>query len=398
MAFSATKIRRGATVAAISLVLLAGLGTFVPPAGSEVDASVMVETVLTSNGIDRATVAAVVDGTVITQRDANDAVALYRSSHGLADDDVWAAYLAENGLTERAVRIELVRDLVDDELLGRRAEELGIEVTDDDVSAAISEVEGLYPSHESFLSALSANGYTESTYRDAVRRRLVRAALCDAEVPDALPTHQQIEQYAQTVAPTLAGRRSSQILFSADDYDLAMSVLEKLNNGADFAQMAQEYSIDPSGADGGDVGWDSLVFVTSNYEDALSQLEVGEVAGPLRTRFGYHLIKCTDVYEVAYNDDGTIDLGSIPSDLLQLIEESAEARLSTQLFSTYVGNLEATACVALFDADAEQVPIEESGLSTVVVPLVAEDSDLASEEQQPALDAQADILQAVVSG
>ncbi|MCT8139492.1 peptidylprolyl isomerase [Anaerobacillus sp. CMMVII] len=77
--------------------------------------------------------------------------------------------------------------------------------------------------------------------------------------------------------------------------ETAEEVLEKLNQGEDFAELAQEYSIDPgSGANGGSLGSFERGRMVPEFEKAAFALEVGEISEPVQSDFGYHIIKVTD--------------------------------------------------------------------------------------------------------
>ena len=74
----------------------------------------------------------------------------------------------------------------------------------------------------------------------------------------------------------------------------AQQLLERLNKGEDFAALAKQYSQDPGGQNtGGDIGWFRPdIFVDHNFCDAVTGLKKGEYTkAPVRTRFGWHLIK-----------------------------------------------------------------------------------------------------------
>ena len=65
--------------------------------------------------------------------------------------------------------------------------------------------------------------------------------------------------------------------------------------GADFAKEAREKSEDKSAKDnGGDLGYFTALSMVYSFETAAYNAKVGEVTMPVRTRFGYHLIKVTD--------------------------------------------------------------------------------------------------------
>ena len=79
------------------------------------------------------------------------------------------------------------------------------------------------------------------------------------------------------------------------DEKTAQSILTQLREGANFAELAKEYSLDASSLDsGGDLGWFERGQMVKEFELAVFALEVGEISEPIRTGFGYHIIKLLD--------------------------------------------------------------------------------------------------------
>lgn len=78
----------------------------------------------------------------------------------------------------------------------------------------------------------------------------------------------------------------------------AKAVLEELKKGADFAELAKKHSEDLSNkAQGGDLGFFPAGRMTKPFEDAAFSLKPGDLSDPVRTEFGYHLIKVEEVKE-----------------------------------------------------------------------------------------------------
>lgn len=94
--------------------------------------------------------------------------------------------------------------------------------------------------------------------------------------------------------------RASHILFAITNDDSASALksareaLAQLKGGRSFADMAFEKSTDKmSAANGGDVGWFNKGRMVKPFEEAVFKTPVGQIAGPVRTQFGYHIIKVT---------------------------------------------------------------------------------------------------------
>lgn len=85
----------------------------------------------------------------------------------------------------------------------------------------------------------------------------------------------------------------------------AATLKTQLADGADFAELAKAKSTDTgSGANGGDLGWFGLGMMVKPFEDAVVAAKVGEVTGPVKSDFGYHLIL---VKETRVADKPTLD-------------------------------------------------------------------------------------------
>ncbi len=68
---------------------------------------------------------------------------------------------------------------------------------------------------------------------------------------------------------------------------------KKIEGGEDFAELARQHSRCPSGKQGGDLGEFGPGQMVREFDDVVFRATVGEVHGPVRTQFGYHLIEIT---------------------------------------------------------------------------------------------------------
>lgn len=85
--------------------------------------------------------------------------------------------------------------------------------------------------------------------------------------------------------------RASHILVNSEGE--AEKLKAEVENGKAFEDLAKEHSLCPSGKAGGDLGWFDRGMMVKPFEDACYSMKEGEVSEPIKTQFGYHLIKLT---------------------------------------------------------------------------------------------------------
>ena len=86
--------------------------------------------------------------------------------------------------------------------------------------------------------------------------------------------------------------RAAHILVAKEDK--AKELLQMIKNGTSFADLAKQHSMCPSGRKGGDLGWFGKGMMVKEFEDAAFNHAKGEVVGPVKTQFGWHLIQVVD--------------------------------------------------------------------------------------------------------
>lgn len=86
----------------------------------------------------------------------------------------------------------------------------------------------------------------------------------------------------------------SEIMSDADAQQRMVIIKERLDNGADFAELARQYSEDASANSGGDLGWVNPGDTVPQFEQAMNLLAPGEISEPVRSPFGWHIIQVQD--------------------------------------------------------------------------------------------------------
>ncbi len=107
--------------------------------------------------------------------------------------------------------------------------------------------------------------------------------------------------------------------------DKAKSVLELARQGKDFSELAREYSEDITKAKGGDLGYFKEGTMTKPFEEAAFALEVGKVSDPVRSSFGYHIIKVEDKKE-----ERTRPLEEVREEVRKILLKTASTELANE--------------------------------------------------------------------
>ena len=78
-----------------------------------------------------------------------------------------------------------------------------------------------------------------------------------------------------------------------ESLELCEKLKTEIGDGADFADVAREYSTCPSGQQGGELGEFSPGAMVKEFDEVVFSAPIGEVQGPVKTDFGYHLLEVT---------------------------------------------------------------------------------------------------------
>lgn len=321
-------------------------------------------------------VAATVNGEEITEDRVTSYITAMRIAYSLDDDEDWASYLDSAGFTPAEIREQAIQVIAEEILVANAAIDAGYTVDEEDIDSAIESISSQYDSDAEFQAALAAQGTTEEQLREDYRNYMYQLIIQDEVISDPDPTDEEIQDTIDSNIDYYDGaKRSSHILFSTDDQDTAQTVLDELIAGeADFAEMAEQYSQDSSGSSGGDVGWDCEATFVDAYQEALDSLSVGEMTQELvESEYGYHIILCTDEFNVEEGVTYTAD--NLPESIYTLIYDDLVDSLKSAEYSEYVQALVDSAEIVINDMP--------EGLSydvTVEEETTDESSDESSEE------------------
>ena len=170
---------------------------------------------------------------------------------------------------------------------------------------------------ESLLSSVAKSATTE----DAERKAYDEAAKAQPPEPEVHARH---------------------ILLPTEEE--AKAALARVKAGEDFAKVATELSKDPAG-DGGDLGWFTKDRMVPEFSEAAFKLKKGEVSEPIKTQFGWHIIKVEDTRTKSFPP-------------FEQIKDQAARYVAQKAESDAVAQLHSAAKIEFFDADGKPLAPE----------------------------------------
>ena len=260
-----------------------------PPAGAGESASVKEKV-------------AVVNGTIITRGQLDQEVQAVMKRFERTGRGVGTAQLSQ-------LEPRVLEGLIDRELLFQEAEQAGMRVDDKTVDAQLGKLKKRFPDEAAYKKALERMHLSEQDVRLQIRRGMTIQRWIDSKFVQSISMPEQEVKAYYDSHPKMFQRpeevRASHILIKVDakaDEKTKLKarkdleeIQKKLLEGEDFAKLAKKYSQGPSAAKGGDLGYFRRGQMVPPFEKAAFALKPGEVSDIVVTRFGYHLIKVSDI-------------------------------------------------------------------------------------------------------
>lgn len=268
-----------------------------------------------------------VDSHVLTLAEFNE----YFEPVGLSSE-------SEGGQDNKAVRearISFLLQLVEEMIIIRRAEELHLSISPEELDEAVREIQKDYPQagfEDMFLKqAISFEAWKERLRKRLLVEKVMRKELLKedsvsiAEIRDYYNKHREDWSRGEQI-------RAGHILLPTEDQ--AKEVLQSLQHGESFSKLARRYSIAPEAQFDGDMGYVGRGDLPDFLEAPLFDLAPGEVSSVVKTPYGFHIFQVIEKREMPVpNIDESIE--RIKQEILKGRLEAAYAPWLAELRSRY---------------------------------------------------------------
>ncbi|SHE42643.1 peptidylprolyl isomerase [Clostridium fallax] len=194
-------------------------------------------------------------------------------------------------------------NMVMEDVLVKEAEKLKLVPSDEElnkeVDQKIEDLKKIYGTEEAYNKAVESAGYNNDTLKDFLKKQIIAQKAMDYAVKDVDVTDEDVQKYYDTNKDSQftekPGANLSHILVKTEDE--AKDIKNQLDNGADFASLAKKYGTDGTKDNGGSLGF--VEYDSQNYDKdflaAAKNLSEGQISEPVKTQFGWHIIKATNI-------------------------------------------------------------------------------------------------------
>jgi peptidyl-prolyl cis-trans isomerase SurA len=246
-------------------------------------------------------VAAVVNSGVVLESEVKDLV---------ASVTIQAKKNNQTLPSDRALRVQVMEKLINDAIISQLGERMGVQISDAQLDETISNMaQENKQSLEELRQSLVADGLDYEKYRESIRNELIsgevrraslrrRIYISPQEVANLLSvmkeqTNADIEYRLGHILIEFPNNPKQVDINSAKLR--AEKVLELLNNGSDFTNIAMTSSGGGSALDGGDLGWKTINEMPTLFSEIVDGQEKGSIFGPIRTGLGFSIVKLVDI-------------------------------------------------------------------------------------------------------
>jgi len=186
--------------------------------------------------------------------------------------------------------------LIQQKVIELEAKKQKIEVSEEEIEKEMEKFYEYYGDKEGLTQALEAASYTMDEFKEDLKENITIKKLLEREISIE---EEQIKEYFEKNRDSFAQKeqvRARHIL--VEDKKTADEVKARLDKGEDFEELAKELSTDSATKEsGGDLGYFGRGQMAKEFEDVAFSLDVGEISSPVKTEYGYHIIKIEDKKE-----------------------------------------------------------------------------------------------------
>ena len=207
----------------------------------------------------------------------------------ITKDDVYNLLADQNGAAA-------VDTLITEKIIDKEAEKEDIKITAKQVNQELDDLKEQYGGEDTFNQTLEASGVSLSSLKEDIKKNKEIEELLR---PSIKITEKEMKEYFNENKDSFAQAaqvKASHIL--VDDEKTAKEMKEKLDKGEDFATLAKKYSTDTATSEsGGELGYFEEGTMTDEFDKKAFSMKKGEISDPVKTDYGYHIIKVEDVKE-----------------------------------------------------------------------------------------------------
>lgn len=287
---------------------------------------------------------AVVNEDLITRSELNRAI------------DIAKIQMEQTGVSippTKALEKQVLDSLINKKVLLQAAQQAGITISNTELDEAIKQIADQNNiSSDDLYKGVEQDGYTTASYRREIREQIMIQKIKQSQIvgkvsvsPEEVTAFMKSSSFKQNAVneyrlqdiliPISDSPSSAELAAAKTRADI---IMQKLKSGADFSSIAKAESSGTNALQGGDLGWLKLPEIPSAFTDHVAGMKKHDLAGPIQTGNGFHILMLTDLRKLDEDNQTLKDRKTVERMLLQQKFEQAlqsfVSRLRSQAFIT----------------------------------------------------------------
>ncbi len=240
---------------------------------------------------------ATVNGEPIAMEDYESTLALMKMNY---ETELGAGFFDEEEESEEGMTLldtikeQVLERMIFTEVIMQEAQAKDLSIDEEELDETMDMFWEFMEEDADMMNFLEENNIEKDFFRKEMSRELIMMEYQQHYLENQEVSDEEALEFFEANQDMFSSDQLQASHILVDSEEEAQDIKAQLDEGADFAQLAQTFSMCPSAAEGGDLGMFPRGSMVPQFEEAAFSMEPGEISDPVETDFGWHIIYVTE--------------------------------------------------------------------------------------------------------